>query len=354
MQKPTENRDDVTFFAAANGYSGFRSYFPEAFNSKEYEAVFILKGGPGTGKSSLMRDVALFGTENGYTCEKILCSSDPHSLDGVILGKGAKKFAVLDGTAPHTRDADIPGAIDEVIDLGENWDHGILNKNRNLILELTERKKANYSLAYKYLSHAGEAERIKDELEMKMLECDNLKSHAKDEAELLSRDEERGRVKTRLVSSFGRFGEFRLDTLEHIASKTVKIKDQGLASRIYIKALADELRARGIGMTVFPSVFDGERIDALLLRGSETAVILSDVGTADIVPCDLCAKNPSVCIPAELTELRTKLTAEARKFFTFASDMHFELEKIYMSAMNFSANAVFYEKIIEIIKNQSE
>ena len=34
-----------SFFAAANGYSGFRSYFDKIFNPKDYDAIYILKGG---------------------------------------------------------------------------------------------------------------------------------------------------------------------------------------------------------------------------------------------------------------------------------------------------------------------
>ena len=43
------------FFASANGYTGFRSYFDEIFDSRDYTAIYVLKGGPGTGKSTLLK-----------------------------------------------------------------------------------------------------------------------------------------------------------------------------------------------------------------------------------------------------------------------------------------------------------
>jgi len=43
-----------SYFAAANGYDGFVSYFEKVFDAKDYTRLFILKGGPGTGKSSIM------------------------------------------------------------------------------------------------------------------------------------------------------------------------------------------------------------------------------------------------------------------------------------------------------------
>ena len=45
------------FFAAANSFNGFVSYFDCIFDSKDFSKIYVLKGGPGTGKSSLMRSV---------------------------------------------------------------------------------------------------------------------------------------------------------------------------------------------------------------------------------------------------------------------------------------------------------
>ena len=54
---PTYFTDKMCYFAAANGYTGFRSYFGEMFTSDRYDRIFVLKGGPGTGKSRLIRNV---------------------------------------------------------------------------------------------------------------------------------------------------------------------------------------------------------------------------------------------------------------------------------------------------------
>ena len=136
-----------TYFAAANSYKGFISYFDKVFDSKDYDRIFVLKGGPGTGKSSLMRRVSEYFSQNNFYVEEILCSSDPSSLDGVIGTKNGRKFAIIDGTAPHERDAVIPGAIDEIINLGGNWDERWLIGKRTEILNLTKEKKKTYGLS---------------------------------------------------------------------------------------------------------------------------------------------------------------------------------------------------------------
>ena len=60
MQKRHEE-----YYAAANGFSGFRSNFNEVFNKNSLTHLFILKGGPGTGKSTLMKKLLKhFSEEN--------------------------------------------------------------------------------------------------------------------------------------------------------------------------------------------------------------------------------------------------------------------------------------------------
>ena len=124
------------YFAAANGFYGFRSYFGTVFDRKEFDRVYILKGGPGTGKSTIMKRILAAFEENGFDCEIILCSSDPSSLDGVIIKTNETKVAILDGTAPHEEDTRYPGAIDEIINLGEAWNEKTLINHRDEIVNL--------------------------------------------------------------------------------------------------------------------------------------------------------------------------------------------------------------------------
>ena len=86
------NRKPLHFFLGANTPQGFVSRFDQLANPAEGWREFVLKGGPGTGKSSLIRKVA-------EHIELIHCSSDVDSLDGVILPE--IKTSIADGTSPH-------------------------------------------------------------------------------------------------------------------------------------------------------------------------------------------------------------------------------------------------------------
>ena len=137
------------YFAAANTANGFVGWFDDIFDPRSLDFIYIIKGGSGTGKSTLMKKVAAKATERGAECEYFYCSSDPTSLDGIIMTmpKG-KRLAMLDGTAPHTRDPKFPGATEEIVNLGEYWCDDILRGQKKEIFSLSDKKSALFTGAY--------------------------------------------------------------------------------------------------------------------------------------------------------------------------------------------------------------
>ncbi len=89
----------IQYFLGANSPTGFYSLYDCLLPPAQARAIYILKGGPGCGKSTLMRKVGAWADEAGLETEYILCSGDPDSLDALILP--SLGVAVVDGTAPH-------------------------------------------------------------------------------------------------------------------------------------------------------------------------------------------------------------------------------------------------------------
>ena len=89
----------IQYFLGANSPTGFYSLYDHLLSPEEARAIYILKGGPGCGKSTLMRKIGAWAEEAGLETEYILCSGDPDSLDAVILP--AVGAAIVDGTAPQ-------------------------------------------------------------------------------------------------------------------------------------------------------------------------------------------------------------------------------------------------------------
>ena len=141
------------YFAASNSAFGFKNYYPDVF--KRADHIYIIKGGPGTGKSSLMKKYALRAESEKLECEYYYCSSDPDSLDGILI-KGANfTTGFLDGTFPHVSEPRFPGAREEIINLGQFWNSDLLKKQQNEIIALSERKSAEYKSAYTFLRSVG-------------------------------------------------------------------------------------------------------------------------------------------------------------------------------------------------------
>lgn len=141
------------YFAGNNTSKGFYSCFSSIFNPTELNRLYILKGGPGVGKSSFMKKLAATMQEKNYSVEYIHCSSDNDSLDGIIIP--SLKIAFVDGTAPHTIDPAIPGAVDEILNLGEFLNNNQLEKHKHQILVINQNKSSLYKSAYRYLQAAG-------------------------------------------------------------------------------------------------------------------------------------------------------------------------------------------------------
>lgn len=133
----------LDFFLGALSPSGFTGWFAEAAATPGI-TPYLIKAGPGCGKSTLMRHLAeadaARGQRSGSVIERIHCSSDPASLDGVLLGDVSA--LVLDSTAPHTLDCKYPDAAERVLSFYDTLDHNFLRAHRNEILLLGARNTA--------------------------------------------------------------------------------------------------------------------------------------------------------------------------------------------------------------------
>ncbi len=336
------------FFAAANGYTGFRSYFDTIFNSEDFAKIYVLKGGPGTGKSSLMNKLSEKFDEEGVDTVHIHCSSDPSSLDGVIFIKNGIRAAIIDGTAPHERDAVIPGAIDEIIDLGSHLDKVWLKAQRNEILELNKEKKNAYKTAYNYLSIAGTAnakslffnEASYDSKLSNML----IKSLAETNCGFKT-----PKIRTILISSFGRLGEVKLDTLDKEDYRHFSIVGNKEFSYRFLNDLYKSEVNKHTSVIRFPTALDDRKTEAILFP-DENLLFSVFTGGKEINTEDFASpiKTDNERIKV-MKSIENDALEESKRWFGIASDFHFRLEEIYSRCMDFSKNdIVFEEKCAEL------
>jgi len=340
---------DARYFAAANGFSGFRSYFNKIFSPEDYTRVYVLKGGPGTGKSSLMKRICTHFMENGNVCEAIYCSSDPSSLDGVIINNKNNKIGILDGTAPHETDAKIPGAIDEIVNLGVAWDSEELTKNKNELIILNRDKRMHYAKAYEYMSIAGEIFNkkfasvntafLKETFSRKMKSLFDF------------RNIECGRIKDcRLFSSFGKGGLYALDMRGFKAKRRISVIGDDISVYVFFDALFSLCNRYEFDIIRFPSPLSHRLTDGIYIYGSDTIIIKGGQLDEQINATDFIDKGCfDSCFDIYLGEYLKMLDFAANEFKS-ASEFHFKLEEIYTPFMNFAVVDEICENLINDIQ----
>lgn len=319
------------YFASANGYSGFRSYFKDVFSEEDLCRYFILKGGPGTGKSTFMKRIAENFSERVDSCELILCSSDTQSLDGVILAKKGRRIAIVDGTAPHTVDPNFPGAVSEIINLGEGWDSSGLVARRDTIIALSRTKGAEYFAAYEALALAG---KLNDRI-ISIAAAHFDKKRAEVAAQILLSDNEKNidRPRVRLVSSFGKSGRILLPFFERF--EKIKICGKYGSATLFVSLLKVLAERSSLVTTLLPSALDGNFYDGIL-TGDRAYIIAEDGISAEEFLTEFSVEERAEL--AELTHIHDRLLRLATEHFSNASNIHFSLEDIYSSLMNYEKN----------------
>ena len=141
-------------FPGGNTTAGFYSYFQHMIGP-DAARVFIIKGGPGVGKSTFMNTISDEMVDRGYDVEHHHCSSDPDSLDGLVIP--SLRVALLDGTAPHIFDPRNPGAVDEIINLGEYWKEEEITKYKDQVLKTNQKVSRLFEIAYSLLKQSKAA-----------------------------------------------------------------------------------------------------------------------------------------------------------------------------------------------------
>jgi hypothetical protein len=144
------NGQSIRTFLSANTPGGFVSLYEPFIKNK---ITYIIKGGPGSGKSSLMKKVASEAFSRKMFTEYIYCSSDPDSLDGVSIPD--LNTILADGTPPHVLEPPVPGAAGGIVNLSCCWDEKKLRFARTDIEQLKEEISKCFSQCYKYLAAAG-------------------------------------------------------------------------------------------------------------------------------------------------------------------------------------------------------
>lgn len=350
------------YYAGGNTALGFWSLYES--NLQGLNRLFILKGGPGTGKSSLMKRIGQEWIDEGYDIEFLHCSSDNNSIDGVIIPR--LKAGIVDGTAPHVIEPKAPGAIEEYVNLGLAWNSQQLVQHKGDIRSITKQISESFQLVY---STFAQALKIHDEWEKIYIENMDFSK-----ANLLTEE----LVKTLFADKFINkqadvrdrfFGaatpEGPVDFIQNLTEDVQKryfIKGRpGTGKSTLLKKLAGEAVKRGINVEIYHCGFDPNSLDMVIFRELGLAVFDSTAPHEyfpDRVNDEIIDVYKTVIAPGTderyaleiqniIARYSTKMK-EATSYIARAKTLHDELEKFYIEAMDF----VIVEKLQEEISSE--
>ena len=348
-----------SYFAASNGGNGFISYFDQIFENSLFQRVYVLKGGPGTGKSSLMKKAAVICEELGHGYEQILCSSDPESLDGIIIDKNGKNIAIIDGTAPHVREAMAPGAVDEIINLGSSWDESMLVQKRDSIIRLINEKKHTYTSAYTFLKCAYVLTSRKQELIRACIDEEKLKKAIARLLTIKTGDVKTTKIKYKLKNAISVNGPCQSNVYEQSYKETIAVYGAHGSSFAVFDEIKKQLTDRVSSLTISPTPLCKYTLDAIGIEDMGRSFFDSGKEHYDK---DIKAINSERFLnQTKLKEIKPELRMLSRQcedamdnaylMLTKAKDAHFKLEEIYVEAMDFTKKERMETELFDKIFN---
>ena len=305
-------RNQKKYLASANTSAGFVNCF-NSINPTKNSFCYILKGGPGTGKSSLMKKVANYFEQKGHKIEYFYCSSDEDSLDGIRI----KNFSIVDGTAPHVTEASMPGIKEKIINVGEFINDDI-KIHKQKIEKLISKKNTCFRLAYKYFSMLKTLTNIQSKLSM-----EQINSPSKNRTLFAS-----------YISPSGFKSFYKQNNYKNVCF----IEDNFVKSNVTLKTLEQKLKNENVPFTKFLSVFEPSLSEAIYNPTNKTLYVCKDIYEQKPQLKDKILSNIII-------KKISNLLAKAKYY-------HKQIESFYVPCMDFEGLNKITNKIIAEIDSK--
>lgn len=351
------------YFACSNTAKGFKNFFDS--NLKNLDKIYILKGGPGTGKSTLMKKIASYVQSYSIPTEFIYCSSDSDSLDGLIIR--SIKTAIVDGTSPHVIEPTAPGAIEEYINLGVAWDINALTLHKKEILFLQTEISSCYPKAYDLFSKALNVHDDWESIYINQMNFAKANELTNTLIQNLLPQESLNKKSTLFHRFFG--ASTCKGPINFIPQLTEGIKNQyfikgrpGTGKSTLLKKILISAQTKGLDVEVYHCSLDPDSLDMLLFP--ELSLLLFDSTapheyfaskpnqhTIDLYS-ELITPHTDELYKSELDTIKSKYKAiiqEGTSHLAYAKYLHDDLEKYYIQATDFTVIDTITQSLIEKI-----
>mgnify|MGYP001773923806 FL=1 len=335
----------TVWFLGSNSEHGFHSLY-DGFCAGDGDFLRVIKGGPGTGKSSFMRAIGLAAEAAGHDVEYIICSGDPDSLDGIYIPDLHVGYA--DGTAPHVMDPSVFGGTGDYLNIGGHCAVGGTYAHIDELQEFTDGYRAMYKRAYELLAAAA---KVSPSLTMAYAGEEAVAAVRARAAGVASRElphersSARGRITRRFLGGLTCRGRILLaDTLSGAAPRLFLLDNRLGLGFEFTSELARQAYARGLDAVICPHWLDPSRVEAVIFPslGLAWAVIDPLAKYPEQHRClhlDRMAGSEALnSVRSQLKEdekLEERLLTRAGQCLAGAKALHDRLEAVYRPFVDF-------------------
>ena len=269
------NATSVHFFLGANSHLGFCSLCDHLIALSEADDIILLKGGPGSGKSPFLSQVAKALSDAGAAVEYLHSSRFPDLLDAVVFPE--LHCAIADGSLPHAEPT-YPAAIERLLCLDEFYDIAPLKKRRDEIISLTLSYHTLVGRAARYFSAAKS---VSDDIVSQVLTEDVAVRIAKRARGIAARELKHAsggsaKVTVRFLDGATSAGiRCRFDSVKTLCDRVYELVDNYGLSDGMLSILRDEALASGHDVIVCPSPWAPERLSHLIIPSLSLAFVTS-------------------------------------------------------------------------------
>ena len=269
----------IRYFPGNNTPDGYFSYFESILPWKRAQRIIIIKGGPGVGKSTMIRKITKELVDRGLNIELLHCTADSNSLDGLIIKDYS--IAVVDGTAPHMIDPKFPGCVDEIVNLGDYWNEAELYKQKERIFLLQEKVKHLYARVYNYLKAAkiifNNLEQAYSTLANRRLIEAKTEEIIEDVFKGVKRRDKISLQRRMFASGITPEGSIHfLDELfDKVSKRFILVGNPGTGKSAVLKKIEELGTSKGLDMDIFYCPMNNKKIDHLLIIDLDIGFITS-------------------------------------------------------------------------------
>ena len=350
------------FFLSANTPAGFVSEFKSLCPVNSSKKCYILKGPPGCGKSGILKKIAAKASEKYENVERIHCSSNSDSLDGVIIKD--LNISFVDGTSPHCVEPLCPISQHMVISLYDGCDENLLSENREEISSLVLKKQALCEKCRRLLMSTEEFYRDNYSIAENFTDITKIyaQTHRIIKSEFKPVRPYAGVEEKRFFSVLTGDGiSYFPQTIKVLADKVYLLQDEyGVFSNIMLSAVRNHALYCGYHIiSCRCSAASSEKLEHIFIPELSLAFVCSNkYHDLDLTPYRI-INSRRYTNNTLLKENRRHLSFNKRsvaQILQKSTDImeeiqrtHNEIEKIYGSAMDYSKTEEVSEKLLKII-----